>query len=419
MQTEEQRLEPVLIRSKTRSKRRRGQRGSIFRRGGSWTIVYRLRDGRQKWEGGYTTKEEAQDRLDEALGAIRANRYLERTQKLFHEFVDDWMQSAKIFLKPRTWITYRSALKNWITPALGDIPLSEIRKADIVSFLYGLLRNKELSRKFVKNLHILIHRLFEAAIERELVAANPAHKIRLPEASPAFGAPDSLERIIPTPEEVGRTLSKLSPNYQALLVTSAVTGMRRAELLGLQWPDIDWGRGLIHIRRSLQRVPKHCLTSNGFREIQRIGETGLVILPPKSRKAVRFVEMPPKLAKILKQLRAVQVDSEMPFVFRNEIGGPMDPDALSEVFHGGQDRAQVRRFGLHGLRHLYCSLLQESGAPLKFAQERLGHASPSTTLNVYTHVVSDHGRELAGKVEAAFGLSNVTGLLPKARKRAS
>jgi len=412
MESGGQQTETKVKKSQCRSKRRRGQRGSIFRRGGSWTVVYRLRDGRQKWEGGYCRKEEAQNRLDDVLGAIRTNRYVEQTQKLFHEFCDEWMDSSKVFLKPRTWITYRSALKNWILPALGDVPLSDIRKADVLSFLYGLLKSKDLSRKFVKNLHILIHRLFEAAIERELVVANPAHKIRIPEASATFVATDAIERVVPTPEEVVQTLTKLPPNYQALLVTSAVTGMRRAELLGLQWQDIDWERGLIHIRRSLQRVPKHCLNSNEFREIQRIGDTGLVIMPPKSKKAVRFVEMPPKLATILKQLRSVQVESDMP------LGGPVDPDSLGEILHGGQDRAQVRRFGLHGLRHLYCSLLQESGAPLKFAQERLGHANPSTTLNVYTHVVNDHGRELAGKVEDAFGLSNVSGLMPRMRKRA-
>ena len=90
------------------------------------------------------------------------------------------------------------------------------------------------------------------------------------------------------------------------------------------------------------------------------------------------------------------------FVFQDELGRPLDPDALGDVLHAAQDKAGVERFGLHGLRHLYCSLLQTSGATIKHAQERLGHASPTTTLNVYTHTVNDEGRKFAEKVKAAF-----------------
>lgn len=90
------------------------------------------------------------------------------------------------------------------------------------------------------------------------------------------------------------------------------------------------------------------------------------------------------------------------FVFQDELGRPLDPDGLYDVLHQAQTAAGVRTFGLHALRHLYCSLLQQSGASFKHAQEWMGHASPLTTLNVYTHTVTDEGRKYAEKVEAAF-----------------
>jgi integrase len=392
----------VVAQEQHRRTRRRGQRGSIFKRGDAWTVVYRTREGKQKWEGGFRTRELAQTRLNEVLDTIRTNRYVEPKETLFKAFCDDWMESAKAILKPRTWCSYQSALNNWITPAFGEQQLSDIRKADVVNFLYGLLKDREISRKFVRNVHIFLHRLFEAAIERELLAANPAHKIKLPEASPVFGATGAVERVVPTPAEVAMTFKKLTPIYQALLATSAVTGARRGELLGLYWEDIDWNRSVIHIWRTLQRVTKKFLDAESFRGVERIGQTGLAIVPPKSKKALRFIEMPSKLAVILKTLRNRQKGSSVSFVFQTEIGGPIDPDALYHVLSIAQDAAQVRHFGLHGLRHLYCSLLQENGASLKFAQERLGHADASTTANIYTHVVSDQGREFAERVEAAF-----------------
>ena len=395
-----------------RRTRRRGQRGSIIRRGDAWAAVYRMPNGKQKWEGGFLTKNAAQSRMNEVLDSIRTNRYIEQNQKLFHVFCDEWMESAKVLLKPKTWTSYQSALKNWITPTFGEQPLCDIRKADVLNFLYQLLKDKEISRKFVRNVHIFLHRLFEAAIERELIVANPAHKIKLPESSPVFGAAEAIERVVPTPDEVVKTFEKLPATYQALLVTSAVTGARRGELLGLYWEDIDWARGVIHIRRTLQRVTKKFLDTEAFRGVERIGKTGLAIVPPKSKKSLRFIELPSKLAGILRALKSRQIGSA-PFVFQNEIGAPPDPDAVYDVLSNAQDVAEVRHFGLHGLRHLYCSLLQDSGASLKFAQERLGHANAATTADIYTHTISDHGKEFAEKVEAAVPFANVSLTLAK------
>ena len=135
--------------------------------------------------------------------------------------------------------------------------------------------------------------------------------------------------------------------------------------------------------------------------MERIGSTALALVSTKSKKSKRHVEIQPSLLALLDAVRELQT-AGAEFVFQCEAGGPMDPDAVYEVLHTAQDAAGVRRFGLHGIRHLYCSLLAESGAGVKFAQEKMGHASATTTLNIYTHVVSDKAREIAAKVEAAF-----------------
>ncbi len=380
--------------------KRRGQRGSILRRGTSWSVVYRTPDGKQKWQGGYRTKEEAQKQVDIILGSIRENRYVAPKEIIFREFCDDWMSKAKAVLKPKTWVSYQSALKNWITPKFGDWPICDINRASVKAFKDGLMANRNLGRKSVKNVLILLHRLFEEAIDREYIAANPARK--LPQDIPSDESADATEAAMPTPEEVVKTFAELPMTYQALLATAAVTGFRRAELLGLSWDDVDLLNGSIRIRRTLQRIPKKLLSEGEFRKVERIGDTGLAMVTPKSKKARRSVELPPKLAELLLALRNRQKSSESTFVFQNEIGAPIDPDSVYDVLYAAQDRAGARRFGLHGLRHLYSSLLVANKVDVKFAQERLGHASAMTTLNIYSHAITTHGREYAAAIEAAF-----------------
>jgi integrase len=402
----------LVERKPRRRAKRRGQRGSILRRPGAsdYTIIYRAPEGKQKWEGGFRTKEDAQGRLDIVLASIRKDTYVEAKKILFEQFCDDWMDKAKATLKPKTWTSYKSALKNWITPKFGQWPICDINRAAVKAFKDELLANKELSRKFAKNVLILLHRLFEEAIDREYIAANPARK--LPQDIPNEDS-ENASVIVPTPEEVVKTFAELPATYQVLLATAAVTGFRRAELLGLYWDDVDWLNNSIRIRRALQRIPKELLAAGEFRKVERIGETGLALVAPKSKKARRSVEMPPKIAGLLASLRETAKGSASPFVFQNEIGAPLDPDGVYDALHAAQDKAGARHFGLHGLRHLYSSLLVAGGADVKFAQERLGHASAVTTLNVYSHVMTNRGREYAAAVEAAFPF--VSNLLAEGR----
>lgn len=256
---------PVPKAKPPRRGRRRGQQGSLFKRGDSWTIVYRKPDGKQKWEGGFAKKEEATARLGVVLGSIREHRYIEPQTILFRQFCDNRMEQAKHVLKPKTCSWYQSALKKWITPQFGDWPICDISRAAVKSFVDSLLSNPKLGRKFVKNTTILLHRLFEEAIDRELIAANPARKIKIPS-----GNVEDCKNSVPTGEEIAKALTNLPLVYQYLIIASdliiasAVTGARRGELLGLRWDDIDFVRGVINVRRTLQRVPRRCSTAARF-----------------------------------------------------------------------------------------------------------------------------------------------------------
>ena len=387
-----------------RRRRKSWQGGSIFPRPSGFTIVYRKPDGKQKWEGGFRTKALAQDRLNEVLGQIKDKKFLEPKEKLFSAWCDEWLESKKRQLKPSTWGSYYSAVTRWLKPEFGNSYVGDITRPAVVLFFRGLAAEKSrygkrrLTHKFIKNLHTLLHAIFDAAMEEELTATNPAHML---EKIISQLGEDSSERVVPRREEVVKTFENLGATYQVLFATGAVTGLRRGELLGLRWSDLNLETGMLSVSHNLQRVKKVRLTEDAHKGVERIGSTGLALVKPKSKKSVRDVEIPPKLAAMLRELRRRQT-GDSAFVFRDEIGRPLDPDAIYDVLHAAQDRAEVRPFGLHGLRHLYCSLLQESGASLKHAQERMGHASAATTMEIYTHSVTDEGRKYAERVEAEF-----------------
>ncbi len=130
---EKQEVRDIRQRPSPRRTRSRGQRGSIMRRRGAafYTIVYRAPGGKQKREGGFRTKENAQQRLDVMLGSIRSNTYVEPKAIRFENFCSDWMGNAKAILKPKTWASYQSALKNWITPKFGDWEIADINRASV------------------------------------------------------------------------------------------------------------------------------------------------------------------------------------------------------------------------------------------------------------------------------------------------
>jgi integrase len=381
--------------------RKRGQSGSCFRRGGAWAIVYRTPEGKQKWESGFANKGTARARLTDVLKKINDGNFVDTKPMLFSDFADERLNAAKATLKPSTWASYVSAAEKYLKPRFGEWEVREITRIDVKRFVDGLVQT-DLSKKFIKNVLILLHKLFEDAIDAELAASNPAHKIKWDKAD------DAEERHMPKREDVRLTFAVLPPVYQALLATGAMTGARRAELLGLQWDDINRDGNAIHIQRSLQRLTKCHIDS--FRAVKRIDACGLVLTSLKSKKARRWVELPESLAKILRLVRQTQRGTS-PFIFQDELARPLDPDRIYDVLHAAQDRAGVERFGLHGLRHLYSSLLHAAGAPVKHAQDRLGHASAQTTLDTYTHSIGNEGREYANAVEAAFPF--VSNLLAK------
>jgi hypothetical protein len=152
-------MEPNEQKERPKHRKRRGQRGSIVARNGGFTVIYRMPNGKQKWESGFPTKQAAQDRLTDVLRDIRDNKYIEETDIPFGDFSKDLMEKTKGVLKPKTWASYQSALDRWILPKFKNWRMCDVTRAVAKSFVDELLANRSLSRKFIKNVVILLHKI--------------------------------------------------------------------------------------------------------------------------------------------------------------------------------------------------------------------------------------------------------------------
>jgi integrase len=158
-----------------------------------------------------------------------------------------------------------------------------------------------------------------------------------------------------------------------------LTGMRRGELLGLQWGDIDWNSNTIFVRRSL-----YWAANNAVKE----GELRFEFVSPKTKRSVRAVVMSPELKRALEIHKMTCTESPYDLVFCNREGNPIDPDNMvKREFHPTLVAAGLRQIRFHDLRHSYTSLLIAQGENIKFIQSQLGHSSIQTTLDRYGHLL--------------------------------
>ncbi len=219
--------------------------------------------------------------------------------------------------------------------------------------------------------------VLKMAVVWKYLRENPAAYVKPPRH--VKPEPDFLEAA-----EIQALIQATDPGYRCLMATACFTGLRQGELLGLMWDDIDFASGRIYVRRSLQ---------DG------------VLMEPKSAHSRRPVDIPPLLIQMLKEHQAFQAatleSNELNLVFPNQAGRPMDRSNLQvRIFEPALRRAGLRKVRFHDLRHSYASLLINDGANIKYVQRQLGHASCMITLDTYSHLIREAGREAIGKLDS-------------------
>lgn len=367
------------------SRRGHGE-GSIYRRkDGRWTAAITLENHKRKTFYGETRKE-VQDKLNAALHEQKQGMLATGPHQLFKTYIERWLEEVyKPSVKLLSYQQYRSAVKNHLIPGLGHLPLQKITAAKIQS-LYAEKLNDGLAPRTITFIHAVLHSALENAVRWGLISRNVAKLVSLPRTQ-------RYEAKTLTAEQAKKLLEfARESRIEALLVMAVTTGMRRGELLALHWEDVDFDKGVVYVRRTVNRI-----TGHGYKETE-----------PKTKSSRRRIVLPEMAMKALKEHRAHQDEvrikagekwSEQGIVFCNLDGGHMNPERMVTVFHKLLADAGLPDMRFHDLRHSAATILLVAGVHPKVVQERMGHTTIALTMDIYSHVLPSMQQEVAEKID--------------------
>jgi integrase len=378
--------------------RRGSGEGSIYqRKDGRWCaqVLFGYKPGgipHRKLLYGKTRSEvsEAMKRVlrDQQMGlAITSER------QTLTMFLNDWLENT---VKPKnkqlTYQSYEWIVRTHLVPSLGRLPLVKLTPQKLQAFL-NERHTSGLSAATVKHINATLRAALSQAQRWQLVHQNAAKLVTLPRSV-------RYEAAILSPDQAKAFLTYLIGHCHEALYTLALTmGLRRGEILGLRWCDVDLENASLEVRHSLERVKGK----------------GVRLSEPKSEKARRVLRIPQicltslvahKSAQEKKRLWAGSKWRDAGFIFTSGIGTPIGPDEISSDFPAILKAAKLPKVRFHDLRHSCASLLLSLGVSAKLVQETLGHSTYQLTMDTYSHMIPALRNEVADRMDEIFSKPN-------------
>ena len=314
----------------------------------------------------------------------------------FGDWIDFWYQyfsSPK--LRPTTQATYENRIYTHIIPSIGKIPLSKLTQNDLQQFYAKLKRTgrkkdvetkgTSVSDRMVRSCHALCRSALEKAVEEGLITRNPSIGCKLPPKK-------NGEMKVLTQAEIVRLLNQAyDEGYYELFLLELTTGMRRGEILGLKWRDLNLETGELNIKRQL--------TTKG-------------ISVPKTKSSIRTILLPPDMLELLQNMKK---NANCEWIFPSPVkeGEPRNPTAITKRFRLMLERAHCKHVRFHDLRHTFATMALENGMDVKTLSAMIGHVSSETTLNIYSHVTDTMRAQAAVKIDREIGGTNAE--MPEAK----
>lgn len=365
-------------------------------------------DGTTKWQARWTDPNSSTNRKDkqfrdkdvakrwivrmdaEAHGAMFKQATNAERVRLFKEVRAIWQETCWTGLAPSTTARYGQVVRNYLEPEFGNLPITEMTR-EVVRRYFARLTREGKAPGTVRKVHTVLSAILSEAVELELLPANPCTRMR--------GLPTvrTEEAVFLNAEQV-RTLAEATPQHYRLLVyMAAYTGLRAGELAGLRRKDVDLLRGVVQVRQALKQLDPPVFGGT------KTGKARTVTLP-----------------KFLRAMLTDHLAGSIPggagadaLVFTSPEGGILRHGLFMRrvwypTIKGNKKRklkptlpAELHALRFHDLRHTCASLLIAQGAHPKIIQERLGHASITTTMNRYGHLFDGLDATLIDGLDAA------------------
>ena len=377
--------------------------GSISRRkDGRWmaqiSLGNDLATGKPKRRTFYgKTRQEVAEKLRKALADFKEGGFIDTGKMTVEVWFRKWLD---IYSKPKvrisTWESYNSVFRRHIAPTIGHLLLKDLRPEHLQQLYNDKLANGRvdgkggLSATTVSYIHAVLHQGFKQAVLEQLVFRNVAESVNKPKKKRHEVTPLTIDEV-----NTLLTTAREDRLFPALLVEWG-TGLRRGELLGLKWPDVDLKRGQVMVRQSLIRTRQ-----------------GLIFSEPKTPKSRRTIPLPAEVTTELRRHKKAQAEEKLLFgqdygkdnlVFCNPDGRPYDPRWFTRQFERLLQVAGLPRITFHDMRHSHATMLLVLKENTKVVAERLGHSTVAMTLDTYSHIIPGMQEQAAAKLNSVLDI---------------
>ena len=369
------------------ARRRGNHEGGLYRRkDGLWCAQISL-NGRRltKYSRSPT---ECREWIKETLTRVDAGLTYDASRITLDQFMRSWLESKTLSIRPMTANGYRGTAERDILPFLGKMRLQQIQPIHLKQ-LYACLKKEGKGPRMIQLAHVVLHAAFHQAVQEGILGRNPADAVPRPKV-------ERTEFQILTEEQVHKfVIAASGSGYETLFYLALATGMRKGELLGLKWSDLDSGKGILFVQRQLQQLPGQ----------------GFSLVPTKTKAGRRQIKLGQETLKRLEthrvqqELTKVSVGGrwqENGLIFTNTIGTYLDQTKVSRELKKVLKAAGLPLIRFHDLRHTSISFLLEMGMPVNAVQQRSGHSKPSVTTDIYGHPMARSQDEAAKRIEEAI-----------------
>ena len=371
------------------------------KRGTSWYYIVDVgRDEatgkrKQKHKRGFRTRKEAESAMREVISTLEDGTYVSPSRKTLGRHLEEWKEDyVSHNVRESTATEYIRIIDRNLIPHLGHHRIQSLRPQHIQRYISRMLKSGRvrgkggLSPTTVRNHYRILSEALEYAVDMQVIKASPTVRVKAPKVKkfkPQIVTPEMAELIME--EAVGTP-------WLAAICLAFYSGIRRSELCGLRWSDIDF--------------EQHCLTIDRARVATRGGS---VEGEPKSETSRRLVSLSTNIVYVLHYHMKDQMEmfealgipwTQDCYLFCNDRGEPYHPSSVSHAFKRFATRAGFPDVRMHDARHAHATIMLKAKVSMKTIQERLGHSKMSTTGDLYLHVLREMDADAAEAFERQF-----------------
>jgi len=344
-----------------------------------------------------TSKSKAEKELALFISEVEKGQYLQPSKMTFKDFAHKWLEDySQGNIEASTYRTYRDIINLRFLPEFGNYKLEQIKPLHIMDFYKKLSsdgarqdnKSGSLSSKTIRNYHTLLRSMLKDAVHWQLIPFNPVERIEPPKTKrPKINFYDDEQCV-----RMMKLLYHEPIKYRVLIMVCIYSGLRRGEILGLEWKNIDFEKNILIVEKTINYTK----------------ELGVFEKQPKTDNGIRKIAFSDTIKNLLLEYKDWQDEYINNYgelyhnsdkLFTQNNGKPMHPDTPLQWFSKFILKNDLPPISLHGLRHSNASILIASGLDLRTISTRLGHSQPSFTLGTYGHMLQKSDYAAANKLD--------------------